>query len=245
VVAYRTPRGLIAEGIPGFEEGGVSFNTSMITISDHAGTQLDGLCHATFGDDHHWYNGYTSREWGRDFGPERAGAHNIPPIIAPGLLIDVAGHQGVDELPAGHPISSRELQAALAAQGTAIEPGTVVLVRTGALRHWDGVGHDHDRLRGPDTAGLTLESARWLVEETGAIIVATDTSAVECVPPADGDCAAPVHKYLLVDQGVHMGELHFLEDLAAEQVYSFCYLALAPKVRASTAGFAMRPIALT
>ena len=243
VVAYRTPQGLINQDI-GFQKGGVSFNTSMITISDHAGTQLDGLCHATFGDDHHWYNGFTTREWGRDFGPDRAGAHNIPPIIARGVLIDVAAHLGLAELQAGHPISPGELQSALESQGTTIEPGTVVLVRTGAMRHWGDVGADHGSIKGPDTAGLTLAAARWLVEEKGAILVGSDTSTVECVPPFDGDNVSPVHKYLLVDQGVHMGELHYLEDLAASRAYDFCYIALCPKVRATTAGFALRPIAV-
>jgi hypothetical protein len=60
----------------------------------------------------------------------------------------------------------------------------------------------------------------------------------------DGDNASPVHKYLLVDQGVNMGELHYLEALAEAAVHRFCYIALTPKVRGTTAGFALRPIAL-
>jgi hypothetical protein len=28
----------------------------------------------------------------------------------------------------------------------------------------------------------------------------------------------PVHKYLLIEQGVHIGEFHFLEDLARDRV---------------------------
>jgi kynurenine formamidase len=67
---------------------------------------------------------------------------------------------------------------------------------------------------------------------------------VEVYPPADGDCLAPVHKYLLVEQGVHMGELHNLEELAATGQSRFCYIALVPKVAGATAGFAMRPVAV-
>lgn len=245
VVAYRTPLGLLNEGIPGFDDrAGISFNTSMVVISDHAGTQIDGLCHATFGEDRHWYNGYTDGEHGRDFGPARAGAHNIPPIIASGVFIDVPASFGLEELEPGYAITPADLQEALSAQGVDVFPGDVVLVRTGAMRHWGEHGDDHERISGPDTAGLSLESARWLVEETGAVLIGADNSTVEVVPPVDGDNAAPVHKYLLVDQGVHMGELHYLEDLAAERVYRFCYIALCPKVRGTTAGFALRPIAL-
>jgi kynurenine formamidase len=246
VVAYRTPRGLRSQtDFPGFEDPeGVSFNTSMVVISDHTGTQIDGLCHATFGADNHWYNGYTDERSGRDFGPTDAAAENIRPIVVNGVLADVAGHLGLDELEPSFAIDETLLAATLAAQGVDLAPGEALFVRTGALRHWEGTGRDHAALAGPDTAGITLSAARWLAEEKGAILVASDTSTLEVVPPADGDNASPVHKYLLVDQGVHMGELHYLEDLAAAGAHRFCYVALAPKIRGTTAGFAMRPIAM-
>lgn len=245
VLAYRTPDGLLKEEFADLgAEDGVSYNTSMVVVSDHAGTQIDGLCHATFGEDRHWYNGFTDEEDGRDFGPRRAGAHGIPPIINSAVLIDVAKDQGVENLEPHTGVDPEDLQSALDSQGTEIRPGDAVFVRTGVMRHWGEVGADHDRIAEPDTAGLTLASARWLVEENGAIVVGADNSTVEVVPPVDGDLAAPVHKYLLVDQGVHMGELHYLEDLSADDVHRFCYIALTPKVRGTTGGFALRPIAL-
>lgn len=246
VVTYRTPRGLQRQtDFPGFEDPeGVSFNTSMIVISDHAGTQIDGLCHATFGGDRHWYNGYTDDRCGRDFGPTDAAAENIRPIIVNGVLADVAGHLGVEALGPSFAIGPDLLAETLEASGTDLAPGEALFVRTGSLRHWKGTGRDREALAGPDTAGITLAAARWLVAEKGAILVASDTSTLEVVPPVDGDNASPVHKYLLVDEGVHMGELHYLEDLAAAGVHRFCYIALTPKVRGTTAGFALRPIAL-
>lgn len=241
VVAFRTAKGLVFDGL---DPDGLSFNTSMVMMSDHAGTQLDGLSHATLGRDAHWYNGFSTEEWGRDFGPARAGAHNIPPIIASGVLIDVPRALGVEQLEAGHPIGVDELELALARQRVDVHPGDVVLIRTGVMRDWGEVGGDHEALKGPDTAGITLASARWLVEEKGALLVAADTSALECVPHVDGEGLAPVHRYLLIEQGVHIGELHDLEKLSADEVYRFCYIALTPKVRGTTAGFAMRPIAV-
>jgi hypothetical protein len=41
-----------------------------------------------------------------------------------------------------------------------------------------------------------------------------------------------------------MGELFFLDELAAERIFRFCFVALVPKVVGATAGFAMRPIAI-
>lgn len=245
VVAYRTPEGLYRDG--GFPDTGadrVSFATSIVLISDHAGTHIDALCHAASGEDRHWYNGFTDAEHGRDFGPRRCGAHGIPPIVAPGVLLDIPALIGAPELPPGFAIGPDQLAGALERQETEIRPGDVVLIRTGTLRHWGEDGSGHERLAGPDSSGVTLAGARWLVETKGAMMIGADTSAVEILPPVDGSNVHPVHTYLLVEQGVHLGELHYLEDLAAAGVSRFCYVALAPKLRGTTGAFVMRPIAL-
>jgi hypothetical protein len=54
----------------------------------------------------------------------------------------------------------------------------------------------------------------------------------------------PVHNYLLIEQGVHIGEFHNLEELAREKVYEFCYVACTNKIKGATAGFTLRPIAI-
>ncbi len=53
-----------------------------------------------------------------------------------------------------------------------------------------------------------------------------------------------MHKYLLVEQGVHIGEFHYLEDLSRDKVYEFCYLAAVNKIAGTTAGFTLRPLAM-
>ena len=242
VTTYLTAQGLTRS--EGLDPTQISFNTSLVLISDHAGTQLDGLCHATFGEDDHFYNGFTNAESHTDFGATRASVSGMPPIVLGAVLIDVAGFLGRDELEPGYPIAAELLADTLAAQATPFVPGEAVFVRTGLLRHWGDVGADHAKLALHDTAGLTLEAARWLVEERGAILVGSDTSSVEVSPAVDGGHFSPVHHYLLVEQGVHMGELHNLEALAAERIHRFCYVALSPKVRGTTGGFAMRPIAV-
>lgn len=223
---------------------GVSFNTSLIVVSDHAGTQIDGLCHATYGSDDHFYNGFTTADFGGDHGVARASIAGMPPIVLTAVLIDVAAHLQQPNLEAGFAIGPDLLDAALTAQAGNVAPGEAVFVRTGSLRHWGATGSDHTRLAVTDTAGLTLAAARWLVEEKGAILIGSDTSTVEVMPPADGDSISPVHAYLLVEQGVHMGELHNLEELSEAGMWRFCYVALTPKLRGTTGGFAMRPVAV-
>lgn len=242
ITSHRTARDFKRE--LGLDPDGVSFNTSLIVISDHAGTQIDGLCHAAFGADDHVYNGFASAEIGGDHGLARCSVADMPPIVLTAVLVDVAGFVGVPNLEAGFAIGPDLLSRSLDAQGIDIAAGEAVFVRTGSLRHWGDAGGDHAALAGPDTAGLTLASARWLVEEKGAILIGTDTSTVEVVPPSDGEGFSPVHAYLLVEQGVHMAELHDLEEIAEAGVRRFCYIALTPKLRGTTGGFAMRPLAV-
>jgi kynurenine formamidase len=247
VVTFRSAEGLLREQAadPAFAaRDGVSFNTSVVMISDHAGTQIDALSHATFGDDRHWYNGFALHDHASDFGPQRAGDEKIPPIVLNGVLADVPGYLGVEQLDPGFVVTADLLRDTFASQDVDLAVGEAVFIRSGAMRHWGEFGEDHDALAGPGTAGIDRAAARWLCEEKGAIFIASDTSTVEVIPPVDTDNASPVHKYLLVDQGVHMGELFYLEELAAEKAYRFCFIALAPKVVGTTAGFAMRPVAI-
>src|SRR5215470_17484301 len=100
---------------------------------DRVATQIDGLGHATEGDDDHWYNGFTEKQWGGNWGPRKADAATIPPIVARGVLIDVAGSKDLDALPSNYQITVADLEQALQKQKTQLKPGDVVLIRTGTL----------------------------------------------------------------------------------------------------------------
>ena len=78
-------------------------------------------------------------------------------------------------------------------------------------------------------------------------MIGSDTSGLEQytgASPKGSTSFVPVHTYLLIEQGVHIGEFHFLEDLASEQVYEFVYIAATNKIKGSTAGFTMRSLAV-
>lgn len=250
IMTYRSPGGESAQRDAPFlgPEGNPSqtrWHSCALFLSDNVATQIDGLGHITVGADHHWYNGFTEAQWGGDFGVRRCDATTIPPILARGVLLDIAGARQVDVLPPHYAITPADIDAALARQGTRLAVGDVVLIRTGTLRFWGTEGAEHERLAEHDTAGITLETARYLIEQHGAMLLASDTSGLEVNPPPPGsDSFIPVHKYLLVEQGVHIGEFHYLEDLARDRVYEFCYVATVNKLAGTTAGFALRPLAL-
>jgi kynurenine formamidase len=243
IMSYRSPHGTKLTKEMG--SGTTGWHSCALFISDNLGTQIDGLGHITTGNDDHWYNGFRERDHGGDFGISKADADSIPPIIGRALLIDVAGWKGVEALPSNFAIGSKEMQAALSAQKMDVQPGDIVFLRTGTLRHWGETGADHAKIQEHDTAGLTLEGAKWLVEQKGAVFIGADTSGVEVgKDPAVPNVPIPVHTYLLVQQGVHIGEFHNLEELARNKVYRFTYVAMTNRLKGTVAGTALRPIAI-
>jgi kynurenine formamidase len=251
VITYRSPEGVKRQGDfepvadPATNPKKIGWHSCAMFLSDNVGTQIDGLAHITVGEDDHWYNGFKEADWGGNFGVRKCDAVSIPPIITRGVLIDVAGYKKLDALPANYRITAKDLQGALEKQGTKLRPGDTVLIRTGALRYWGKDGSDHDKLREHDSAGIDLDAAKWLVAEQGAVLIGSDTSGLEWGPPK-GEKAEfiPVHRYLLIEQGVHIGEFHYLEELAKDGVYEFCYVCTTNKIRGAAAGFTLRPIAI-
>lgn len=214
----------------------VSYSGSAFTMYAHTGTHIDALSH--FGLNGEIWNGFSADEHLGDRGWQRAGAETIPAIIARGVLIDLPGAQGLDELPAGYRVTRQDLIAALARQNTTLETGDVVLIRTGRMRQYESAATYMD-----NAPGLGMEAARYLVEEAGAMIVGADNLSFEAFPSEIEGNYVPVHTYLLAQQGAPILELVNLEALAADQVYEFAFIAGSLKLRGADAA-PLRPIAL-
>ena len=252
IITFRSPEGVRRQKDLDFtlpENGNASLTTwhsNALFMNDNVATQIDSLGHIAVGDDNHWYNGFTEDEWGGNWGIRKCGAETIPPVVARGVLIDVAGDKGVQALPSQYVITVVDLKSALESQGTKLKFGDVILIRTGTLSYWGETGADLEKVGEHDSAGIQLPAAKWLVEEKGSIMIGSDTSGLEMVqPPHEGsDSFVPVHKYLLVEQGVHIAEFHYLEDLAKEEIYEFLYIGVTNKIKGATAGFTMRPLAI-
>jgi kynurenine formamidase len=143
------------------------------------------------------------------------------------------------ELAGDHRISAAETEACAAREGVSIEPGDVVLLRTGWARFWEDATAYINAVKGsPAGPGPGLEAARWLSEK-GIFAAGSDTVAFEFVPDPD----MPVHIHLLFEKGIHIIEALNLEQLAAERVFEFLFVAAPLKLRGGT-GAPLRPIAL-
>lgn len=234
----HTPHGTIVDnpvGLPPAQNEKVSYTGDAFLMYTHTGTHVDALNH--FGLHGRIWNGFSAEEHLGDRGWRRAGAETIPPIVARGVLIDVASAKEVEVLPASLPIGPALLREALERQGTKLEPDDVVLIRTGRMTLWP----DPEAYM-PDEPGLTLEGAQWLVEEKKAMVLGSDNLSLEVMPPEQEGNWVPVHTYLLAEQGVPFFEVMDLEELAADRVYEFAFVGAPLRLRGAS-GSPLRPLA--
>jgi len=213
----------------------VSYSGSAISMYTHTGTHIDALNH--FGLDGKIFNGFEADKDLGDRGWNKTGAETIPPIVARGILIDVAADQGVEVLPPNFRIGKAEIQSALKRQKINLETGDVVLIRTGKMLNYNKT---EAYLEAP--AGLGMTGAKYLVEQ-GAMVIGGDNLSLEAFPSEVEGNYLPVHTYLLAQHGIPIMELVNLEKLSQDKVYQFAFIGGSLKLRGADAA-PMRPIAL-
>jgi kynurenine formamidase len=242
VLTYRSATGIRNQGDLAWLDAGndaqVSVVSDFVMGTVHTGTHIDGLCHVCCGPDATWFGGGSAYTDLGDFGAIGNGAETIPPIIARGVMVDVAAHLGVDALSRSYPIGLELFLEAAEGQQTEIRPGDVVLVRTGYMSVWG----DPERAKEFWGAGITHPVAVHLAEQ-GAVAVVGDTEGLEVHPSIDPTSPLPVHVELLVKNGIHIIELVAMEELSAAKAYEFCFVALPLRIRGAT-GSMLRPVAI-
>jgi kynurenine formamidase len=226
----HTPQGSVNDNLSGVGEAvheRYSYCGDSIHLYTHCGTHVDTLNHLG----HHgtFWNGWTAD---KDLGSRiwnKGGLDKYPPIIARGVLLDVAGMHGVDELDPAYGITPQDLRDTVAKQGVELRKKDVVLIRTGRMRAWpDFDGY----LQKPP--GITLPSAKWLCEEAGAMCIAGDSIGLEVMPWDEPDAFLPVHAYMFATAGAQIIEVVNMEEIAAEKQYEFAFLGFPMKLRGAT-----------
>lgn len=235
----HTPDGSVIDGLAGVEPRLLekySYAGDAIQMYVHCGTHLDTLNH--FGHFGMFWNGWNqkqhlgSRHW------LKGGAEHFPPIIARGVLLDVAGLHGVACLPPCYEITVADLESACRAQGVEVRPREIVGIRTGRMSVWPDVqGYITDQ------PGIGLDAARWLCEERGAMCIASDSLSLEVVPNPDPETFLPVHSYLCATAGAPIIEVVDFQELAAERIWEFAFLGFPLKLTGAT-GSPLRPVAI-
>lgn len=217
-------------------DGSTGANETLFT-GGHVGTHVDALSHISYdGLLHGGVRIEDAMEGGRFVAH---GAEEIPVMLCRGVLLDIPKVRGVDRLDGDDEVTVADLENALEAAGVLIDEGDVVLVRTG----WGAVFGDRELFEGGQsgTPGPGVFGARWLASHRPRA-VGSDTIAFEHVGPSSPG-GLPVHKILIVDEGIHLIETMELEAIAAAGITEFVFI-LAPLPLVGATGAPARPLAV-
>ena len=206
--------------------------SGIIVTPEHSGTHIDALAHQaenlTLHGGIHVDDGVQTSA-----GFKKLAVDTMAPLVARGVLLDVAGDKRLEP---DYAITPADLERAARAE---IREGDVVLVRTGFGALWSKAA---EYLR---AAGVSGAGSRWLVERkvraVGADNMAFDVMTDERDPELNA--TLPGHVLLLVRAGIPIIENLNLEELAEAKVYEFVFVCLPLKMRGAT-GSPVRPIAI-
>ncbi|MCW6509767.1 cyclase family protein [Lichenifustis flavocetrariae] len=233
----HTPQGEIVANTMGVSAEAnelVAYSGDSISMYTHCGTHIDTFNH--FGYKGQIFNGFTAQDHLGSRAWQKCGPEKHPPILARGVLLDVAGLHGLATLPPSHAVGAADITGCLKHQGVELRPGDVVLLRTGQMALWPDMAFTKN------TPGLNREGAEFLAK-AGAVMIGADNLTLEQTPSAHDLNFFPVHTYLLAEAGVPILEMAQLDELAAEKLYEFAFFGACIKLRGAT-GAPMRPVAM-
>jgi len=206
-------------------------------------TQWDSLAHVF--DSGKMYNGYDAALV-TSSGAERNSIDKTKSkIVGRGVLLDVARHKNVPRLSPGYAITVEDLEATAAAEGVDVLPGDLLLVRTGHMSGYLAKG-DWSHFDLDDSPGVSVFTAPWLHDKQIAAI-ASDNYAVEVRPSELPPFRSPFHICAIPNMGLTLGEIFYLEELAADCAADgrYAFLLVAPPLPVTNAvGTPINPYAM-
>ena len=205
--------------------GAMTYNDDIFTGWLGIGPQLDGLGH--LGDDGEYYNCNKARDFSLITGLTKLGIEKVPPIVARGIVLDMAGHFEADFLEAGRHFSVEDVKAVAERQGTPVQEGDVVLFHTG----WTEAKLQSDpqawAAGGP---GISEEVATYLAS-SNVVAAGADTWGLDVVPSQHPDRPFQGHITLLKENGIYILETMNTGPLVRDGAFEFLFVLGQAKVR--------------
>ncbi len=212
----------------GLGTNGMTYNDDIFAGWLGIGPQIDGLGH--IGIKHIYYNGLKASEFAKADGLKKLGLEKLPPIVARGVLLDMAAYYGVDIVKEGTPYTKEDVIGAAKKQGVEIRKGDVVLFHSGWLELLDGKNPDHKRYVSVEP-GLGITGAEYLASME-VVAVGADTWGLEALPFEEGaDGIFKVHQILIPQNGIFILENMDTRELAKDQAYEFMFVLGVTRMR--------------
>ena len=228
---------------PGQQEGRQAFPN--MTYNDDVfqgwfgiGPQIDGLGHlgAPGGI---YYNCNDAKDFADISGLTKLGIENIPPLVARGVVLDMAGHFGVETMKAGEYFTVDDVKAVERKQGSPIREGDVVLFHTGWTENMLESNPDEWVAGEP---GQHEEVAQYLADKN-VVAVGADTWGVDVVPPPDPNRPYQGHVILLKENGIYILETMNTGPLVRDEAFEFLFVLGHAKVKGAVQ-MIINPIAI-
>jgi kynurenine formamidase len=222
-------------GSPGLGPTKTTYNDDIIEGWAGVGSQIDGLGH--IGIEHVYYNGNKLADFADPTGLKKFGIEKIPPIVARGVLLDMAAHYGTDVVKEGTAFNVKEIEEVAKKQGVEIRQGDVVIFHTG----WVGLIGKDDKRYSAAEPGLGVEGAKYLVGK-GVVAIGADTWGLE-VLPFESKNVFEVHQILLPMNGTYILENMNTADLAKDKAYEFLFVLGTARFKGGVQGM-INPVAI-
>lgn len=218
-------------------DGGSAAN-EMIVTGCHVGTHIDALCHVS--QDGLLYDAVPAADVTTNKGFSRHSVDQIPPFVGRGVFLDIAKLRRVPVLAPGEAVTADDLDAAAEAGGVDVHPGDAVLIGTGWSTLWaDKAAYEGQSGGAP---GPDESAGNWLAQRR-VTMAGAETIAFEQIRPGQGHQTLPVHRVLLVENGINIVESMRLHELAANNITEFLFV-LAPLKLVGATGSPVRPLAV-
>ena len=234
--APRTPAEIAAmEGYGGSDD--------WIVMPLQCATQWDSLAHIFY--EGKMYNGFDATLVTSTGAAKNSIDKTRNKIVGRGVLLDVARYKNVRALEPGYAITVDDLQGTAAAARVSIQPGDLLLIRTGHMSRYLDRG-DWRNFDLDPFPGVSVYTAPWMHDKQIAA-VASDNYAVEVRPSELAGFRNPFHVVAIPNMGLTLGEIFFLEELAADCATDgrYAFLLVAPPLPVTRAvGTPINPYAL-
>jgi len=216
---------------------GMTYNDDIFSGWFGIGSQLDGLGH--LGVEGMYYNCNHARDFAAISGLTRLGIENVPPIVARGIVLDMAAHYGVETLEAGQYFSVDDVKAVEKKQGTPVREGDVVLFHTG----WTDAKLKSDPMAWVSgEPGQSEEVANYLASKK-VVAVGADTWGLDVVPPQIEERPFQGHVVYLKENGIYILEAMNTGPLVRDGAFEFLFVLGQAKVRGAVQ-MIINPIAI-
>ena len=204
----------------------MAYNDDLVQTWLGIGSQIDGLGHlgAPGGV---YYNCNRAEDFADIKGLTKLGIDKIPPIVARGVVLDMAGHAGVEVMQAGQFFTVADVKAVEEKQGTPIGEGDVVLFHTG----WtDGMLATDPEAWVAGEPGMAEEVAEYLASRN-VVAAGADTWGLDVVPPEHPERPFQGHVTLLKENGIYILEVMNTGPLVRDGAFEFLFVLGHAKIK--------------